>query len=349
MFNTLSDPILIVAFWTGLGALALTLLLTGEVVNLRMALRRQERREQATIAKWRPILNAAVVGELPDTLPRLRKSERLVFFKYWVHLHQSVRGHASAALNEVGRRLQCDTLARDLLKSRNRAERLLAILALGHLRDKTAWPQLLRQASASDSATSLHALWAMVQVDPRTAAESMTRSFIERDDWALSQVVAILEGARDACADILTANIAFLPAERLPRALHVAEALRIELPPAMLAAMLRHSSVDVLVSALRIAFTPAVLPDIRIYAGHEDWRVRVQVAKALGRIGERADIDVLKDMLGDKQWWVRYRAAQALVALPFLRPAEIDSLRASITDRYAADMLAQVIAEKETA
>lgn len=349
MSSTLSDPLLAAAFWTGFGALIVTLLLAGEIVNLRMALRRRQRREQAALAKWRPILNAAVIGDIPGTLPRLRRGERLVFLKFWVHLHQSLRGSASAALNEVAFRLQCDALARELLAGRRRAARLLAILALGHMRDRKAWDALQRQASSADSTASLHALWALVQIDPRAAADTMMPSFIERSDWALSQVVNILQEARDDCADALMRIIPGLPDERLPRALQLAEALRANLPPEMQAGLLRHDAVPVLVAALRIVSSPVVREEVCMHAAHADWRVRVQVAKALGRIGGRDDVALLLRLLNDAEWWVRYRAAQALAELPFLGRAGLERLRDEADDRYAADMLTQVMAEREMA
>lgn len=349
MSSTLSDPLLAAAFWTGFGALIVTLLLAGEIVNLRMALRRRQRRERNTLAKWRPILNAAVIGEIPDALPRLRRGERTIFLKFWVHLHQSLRGSASAALNEVALRLECDVLARDLLRGRRRAARLLAILALGYLRDRKAWDALQQQAASADSTASLQALWALVQIDRKEAAATMMPSFIKRGDWALSQVVNILQEAREDCAEVLERIIPELSNDRLPRALQLAEALRADLPPAMQAVLLRHEEIAVLAAALRIVSSPAVADDVRAHAAHADWRVRVQAAKALGRIGGREDVATLLRLLNDPEWWVRYRAAQALAELPFLGRAALERMRDEAADRYAADMLTQVMAEKEMA
>lgn len=42
MSSTLSDPYLVVAFWTGLGAMGATLLLAAQVVRLRIGLRRAQ-------------------------------------------------------------------------------------------------------------------------------------------------------------------------------------------------------------------------------------------------------------------------------------------------------------------
>ena len=50
-------------------------------------------------------------------------------------------------------------------------------------------------------------------------------------------------------------------------------------------------------------------------------------------------------MLDDPEWWVRYRAAQSIVSLPFLGPNELRQLQARQTDRFAVDILQQSFAE----
>jgi HEAT repeat protein len=95
--------------------------------------------------------------------------------------------------------------------------------------------------------------------------------------------------------------------------------------------------------------SPLLQEPVRARLADVDWQVRVQAVKALGRIGDRSDTARLALLLADREWWVRYRAAQALVELPWMKRADLDALRASLEDRYAADMLAQVVAEQEAA
>ncbi len=344
-----SDPILAAAFWTGIAALLLTLLLGLEILRLRIALRARQRRESRTLARWRPILNAAIVGDCPQQLPTLAASERLHFIKLWVHLQASLRGDAGAALNDVARRLGLDNEARGMLGRRARTERLLAALMLGHLGDRQAWPQLLRLAGLDDPTLSLTALWALVRIDPQAAAEYLTPLFIEREDWAMSHVAGILQQAGTPVVAVLAGMLPRLGAERLPRALRIAEALRVELPAESLAAAMGSGDVAVVTAALRIVNTPLLQDAVRVRLQDEDWQVRVQAAKALGRIGDRGDVERLVALLADREWWVRYRAAQALVELPWLKRADLAALQATLEDRYAADMLAQVLAEHDAA
>ena len=71
----------------------------------------------------------------------------------------------------------------------------------------------------------------------------------------------------------------------------------------------------------------------------------MQSAKVLGRLGEREHVGLLESLLQDREWWVRYRAAQALVGLPFLGPNALREIQRRQTDRYAVDILDQAFAE----
>jgi hypothetical protein len=320
---TPNDLVLLAAFWTGIGTLGLTLALSLQIVRLRMALRARARRDARVLARWRPLLNAAIMGEVPDTLPPLARADRLHFIKLWVHLHASLRGEASAGLNDVAHRLNLGDEARAMLGRRGRVERLLAALLLGHMKDREAWPALLRMSTLGDATLSLTALWALVRIDPQAAAEVLTPMFVERDDWAMSHAAAILKQASGPVA-----------------------AVRIQLPDELMPGLLISSDVAVVTGALRTIETPALLSRVRPLLGHYDWQVRVQAAKALGRIGAVEDVDRLAALLSDREWWVRYRAAQALLELPWMGAPELAALQASLTDRFAADILAQAIAEQ---
>lgn len=348
VLNTLSDPFLKLAFAIGVGALGLTFLMVVQVIYLRWSLKRGQHRDQLIVKKWRPLMTAALMGEAPVDLPVLDRRDHAIFLKLWVHFQKSLRGDANLTLRELGYRLGCDEIAYRLLRRGNRAERLLAVLTLGHLQVQIAWPVLLQHAEGKDSTLSLYSFWALAQIAPVEATHRLAISFINRDDWPLSEVVNILQDAREASAHALADVLLEVMPERIPRALHLAEALRVQLPSTLMANLLQHESVEVVISVLRLAATPELRDEVRRHVVHPDWQVRVHVAKALGRIGDQADIKYLSNMLSDRQWWVRYRAAQALADSPFLSKQELNGLCAASVDRFASDMLKHVLAEKGT-
>lgn len=75
------------------------------------------------------------------------------------------------------------------------------------------------------------------------------------------------------------------------------------------------------------------------------WHVRMHAAVALGRIGEATDARLLEPMLADEVWWVRYRAAQALLSLPGMDAAAMRQMQQRQGDVYGRDIIDQVLAE----
>lgn len=221
-------------------------------------------------------------------MPVLRRSERLPFLRLWAHLQGSLHGEANEALNAVARRLGLDAYARALPERGNRPARLLAALVLGHLHDRDAWAGLLRMAGQADNTVSLTALWALVRVDPQAAADYMVPLFIAREEWALSLAAAILQQAPGPAAAALTRELSRLGNDKLPRALRIAEALHVTLPAGVSKAALQSTSMPVVIAGLRGVRTPATLPEVRALLAHEDWQVRVQAVRALGRVGRNS-------------------------------------------------------------
>lgn len=342
---TLTDPFLWIAFWTGTGALCLALVLAIVIIALRAALARQRKAADLVDRIWTPLLARIIAGDPIEPLPPLGRGEYFLFLRVWIHVQASIRGDATLALNEMAIRLRCDRVAREFLLSRNRSRQLVGVLVLGYLRSASAWPMLMDLTHARDSATSLLAVWAMVRIDPAAGLQHAIRQIIVRDDWPLTRLVTILAEARQNCSDAVTREMPMVDTAHLPRALALAEALKIALPAPLLAEMLHSESIDVLLSALRVVATPELLPIVRSLVGHPDWRVRLQVSKAIGRIGDESDLIRLQKMLGDPAWWVRYRTAQVITHSRLLGLQEIRNLYQRTDDPFGRAVLETAMAE----
>lgn len=319
------------------------------IVYLRLKLQKNLRKEEAFIALWQPILLEAVSEAELKTLPALHARDHLFFLKLWNYLQESLRGSANDRLNELARRLQCDVAARNLLKKGNRAERLLAILTLGHLRDRASWEDLASQTTKLDSLASIHAARALIRIDPLQGTEQLLPLLLERDDWDITQVANFLGEARQAFWLRLAKSILNLDKRQWTRALQLADALHLELPLKSMLFILRNcNSVEALVAALHLASGLPLLPTVRSYLQHPDWRIRVEVARFLCNFGDANDIPSLQQLLQDKQWWVRYQAAQSLASMPFFGREQLKALRAETREALAMDMLDHVLAERNT-
>lgn len=356
MFNTLSDPYLRLAFWIGSAAVLLTALLLLAIIVLHIHTQWQERREKAFIERWRPALMRVLMGDAVFVLPKLRRREQWWFLKLWILFQESLRGDATARLSEIAYRLGCDAMARELLEHGNRSERLFAIMTLGYMRDRSAWKLLCTQLNRPNSSISLYAARALLQIDPEEAAQIIVPLLLMRDDWEMVRASTLMRESRDALGAEMTRRLDQLggleellkrEAERLPRALRFAEALRLQISPTALLPLLKPDQpANILIAAMRLASGSQILEAVRANASHPDWRVRVQVAKSLSQLGDTSDVPRLIGLLKDPQWWVRYRAAQALVGLPFLSRAELNRLLAELPDQFAREIFRQVFAEE---
>jgi hypothetical protein len=316
------------------------------IIGLRLQRAWQERREHQFQQRWRPLLMQAMVGEPDAQLPALPRHDRWRFLKLWNHLQESVRGDATRNLSTLAYRLGCQHMARRLLDSGSLTRRLFGILTLGHLRDADAWDALQAQLLRRGPISSLYAARALIQIHPQRGAVAVVPQLLQREDWELVRVAILLQEFRDVLGSELARHLSALPSQRLPRALQLAEALHLHVPATTVLPWLQAAQPAELLSApLRLAAGAEVLPAVRALAAHPDWRVRVQAARTLGRLGETADVAVLTRLLSDPQWWVRYRAAGALANLPFLSRDELRGLLAGLQDRYAREITNQVFAE----
>ncbi|HEX8413037.1 MAG TPA: HEAT repeat domain-containing protein, partial [Sphingomicrobium sp.] len=60
---------------------------------------------------------------------------------------------------------------------------------------------------------------------------------------------------------------------------------------------------------------PSMAPAVLAALGDPEWIVRVQAAAAAGTMRLALARPRLMELLNDAQWWVRYRANEALVAI----------------------------------
>jgi hypothetical protein len=345
--NTAFEPLVAFGLIAGVAVLGLNLVLAGLIIALRERLKRQEREQKEFKAIWQPALLGALSGPAQYLLPPLRLQDQVAFLKLWNYMQESLRGDATVRLNEIALQQRCDELARRLLRDGNHAERLLAMLTLGHLRDRKAWAALRIVVQTTDTVASLTAARAMIQIDPIIAAEQLMPALLSRLDWEIPRLARMLGEARATFESLLVPRVAALPYAQKLRGLQLMEVLRTQLPDAALLGLLNsEEEPTIIAAALRLANTFAVRSAVLTHLEHADWRIRVRAVHALARVAVPSDVPQLAAMLGDTEWWVRYRAAHALVSLPFLAHESLAGLKRLSDDRLGRLALDHVFAER---
>lgn len=345
-----SDLQTAIAAAAALAAVAATLGLFSATLMLRFATLRRGRRRRGVVACWRDVFTAAMLSAREARereLPRCARSERGYVLEEWNSARAAVEGEAVANLVAVAGRIGLDAWARAMLRRRRLGSKLVAIQTLGHLGDASEWSTLAALAEHPNTALSATAALALVQIDVREGLPLVMTQVVARTDWPPTSVSRILKTAGAAritqplCNAILTSDAA-----TSVRLLRYAELARTETVDQLVELLLRERDEPaVLAAALSAASSQSAVPRLASLACHEAWYVRVQAANVIGRVGDERDVPLLEGLLADAVWWVRYRAAQALVSLPFLGPNRLRQIRNRQTDRFAADIMQQAMAE----
>ena len=346
------NDIIYAVYWVAAAGVALSVLLVICVTLMRQNADARAQRATKSRKMWLNVLQSGT-----GRLPRLQKQEIPVFLLLWNESQEAAcalgdQPHALEVrthLQDVAHRLGVERIARRLLRSRETATRLVAIETLGYLREASATAQLRTLAESESSLLSFAAARALLQIN-HDFAERFVALMCRRADWSPARLEAIVEEERTALAAPITERISaasgnqmrklvpylafFGPARSLPAVRHLLE---------------RCNDALTLCAALKVLGRIGSAEDAPLaatYATHEDWRVRVQSANALGLLGDASQIPLLAVLLNDAHWWVRYRSAQAIARLDRTGTTELANLLKTLQDRYARDIVAQVINEQ---
>ena len=355
LFQEHSDPWLRgAALATGFAMLTAVVLFC-YTLGLRFATMFHARRRRALMDRWRGVFAlAALSAESARTapLPEIHRHEEVDLLVEWNLMQDSVSGEATDNLVVVARRLELDDLARRLLQARGVADRTLGLQTLGNMQAVDAWELIGEFLENPNTALSVTAATALVMIDADRALPTVLPSIRTRPDWPRNQIARLLRAAgaevlsehfRRAVVDAVDAGDAAGAARLLRYSAYADTATVDELARALLET---EQEPGLLAAALKALSGYGGVPRVAELAGHRAWFIRLETAKLLGRAGAPEHVGLLEHLLADPEWWVRYRAAQSLVDLPFLGPNALRALRERQHDRYARDMLEELFAER---
>lgn len=356
MFHSGTDFDLVVriALWTGQVAVLATLAILVFVLVSRARFKARQRHIAGLIEAWRPLLaEIACVGHTKSLLKmtKLKDADRQLFLHEWNAVHESLIGEARDRLSVFGREVGLDRLAWKWLKHRELSSRLLATATLGHMREADAWGPLVLQLDSGESLLSLMAARALAQIDPQRALPIIVPHIVTREDWTAGRVASILTRAgHDAVVrPLLDALSKATPAEAIIL-LNLVRVIPAQYTEETIRDLLQDATDANLISAcLKALQSPQQLPMVRSFTRHERWHVRLHAIEFLGRTGSKGDVKYMIRALQDSEWWVRYRAAQALCGLPWIDIEKLRSIQSRRKDPFARDILEQVISESRFA
>ncbi len=352
-FAALSDIRVIIAFWIGAVSTLVAIVMLLEVLRMRSMLMLREHRSRRFKKDARHWLIRCIAGEEFE-LPKIARRDLADFLYLWVHFQEILRGDSELVLNHTLQRLGLVPRIRKLLRFGSFEEQVIAATALGHLGDQQSWERLLVLLKKPSPLLSITSARALVLIDPERARNIVIPLIIEHRDWMPARLGQMLKQAdlsfRDAFLAHLEREALQLPPYLL-RLLRLLGTVPTNSPLPLVETFLAakdnpDDDPNLVVTCLRLVCHPSELELVRGRFNDGRWLVQVQVAAVLARMGSPRDAHYLLSLLDSEHWWVRYRAAQSLLALPFINRRAVRRLIESRTDIYARDMLQQILAEQ---
>lgn len=346
MGNVTGTPEIIIAWWVAVATFGVSVVMLAAIVVLRQRALRRDRADAQARGYWSGVFQQVLAGaEVAAHAPVRRFQPGLL--EAWNAVHESLDEVQARVLQPLARQIGLGGICRGFLDG-SYHDRAMALVALGHQRDRDSFDVLVPFLRDPSPLVSLCAARALAQIDPPQAMALFVPMIVERGDWVPGNVARILSENRDGSAArelsgaLLHANTD--TAVRLVRFLA-------DIDPVQAAGVIRgllDAPVDdhVISVCLQVLRDPADRGRVRQLLAAPRWHVRMHAASALARIGDAGDSEHLEPLLADPVWWVRYRAAQAIAALPEVGSAGLARLRARQQDRYAQDIIDQVLAEK---
>jgi HEAT repeat protein len=245
------------------------------------------------------------------------------------------------------------------LRSRRVTRQLEALEALARARIPCALPHLYPLLAARDHVTRMlaaraaaHTLAAMPRDGERVTASREFARALRGPDVAPGVVAEALLLSEDGAADLIRQLWERPRARRAPLAASLDAIGRLKLLDlvALCVDSLAEEDPELRAAALRafarLGHVPAAARAAVVVAcGDPVAFVRVQAARAVALVDTPATRDALLAGLGDRSWWVRLAAAQALLARGAQGAALLRLAAAAHPDRYGRDMARQVLAD----
>jgi hypothetical protein len=341
-----SDPKIVLAFWSGVAVAAITCIMLAVIIVMRQVVLRCERIHANAVAFWRAIIIATPADGV-GKIPPLPDRDITGFLEVWNDVHEPLRGGTTAHLTRIAREVGLEERLYNRLSHGRFHTRLVAIIAMGHVQNAESFRRIEKFMDDTNPIVSLCVARALMQIDPDKAISMFVPRIASRSDWSQGSIATILNEAgadrvtRELSEATLQANV-----DMAPRLIRFLASVSPESAGPIIRNILLTSPDGGLISTcLQVMSNPEDLDCVRPLLVHPRWHVRMQAAVTLGRLGVPGDEQLLVAILSDQQWWVRYRAAQALMTLGFVNIDGMRRILNSQTDNYARDIIKHVLAE----
>lgn len=278
----------------------------------------QEARSARVEAQWRQFCFQALMTEQPETLPPMDQSDLYDLVEMWLQTFDRIRGaDAAKGLIRLGEWLDFSHRLLPWLTSRALDEKLLAIMALGLLKERRALPVIRQGLDDPYPLLSLAAMKAFMDIAPEEGLPELMQR-IDTPGWPMGRVRQLLSSApRQLQTQYLAIAAETLLPEQLPHLLELVFALAPSEAGEVARICLRRfpSNEPLICTILKNTADPQFLPLAQASSESAVPELRGESLAALGRLGDLQELARLIRHLDDDTWLNQQAAARSLMQL----------------------------------
>jgi HEAT repeat protein len=337
-----------IAFALGCFTLLLTVALFGTVFILRKSMLRKKKHQQNFIESWAPIWGQCFQYELPNYIPQLTQEDMVTFLTQWIQYQEISDESLRELLCMVALKAGVEKHLTHILQHRSIREKILAITALGFLKDPTYMETFKHWINSSNISVSLASARAMLRLNPQETMTLLVSLLKVREDWPQARMTLFLtEAGIDVISEPLAKAVLETPTPKLINYLAVTNSF-IAVPTliSILKTSINRSVILACLQTLSKFNLQNDIPFIRNYLKHPNWECRAAAAKIIGKMGYAADEESLLALLLDSQNIVQYEAALALFEMPHFNRSYAQKLSSQLTEQTGLHVLTRVMTEK---
>ncbi len=378
------DPFLRILIYSIYSIIAIILFFLAAIVFLRVKVDREEREYKICEEEWEAIYISYILGksELDYVKNQFLKTKRYGFYqRFFTPYLEMLDGKDFEATKELCREISIIGHYRKKLLKRNLYDKATAAKMLGDFRCYQSVPERIRMLKSKNHLLVLAAAQGLAVSNNPRAFRPVLKALLSNTYFTYEGTTEILSRFGSEICKPITALLdeysrGIIPATLKPprkkkstfgsllpkaKAATVNRTLLViilidllghyryaEALPVLNRLLVRADTetiVHILKAYLRIGKLPAQF-NPELYLVHDDWVIRnfaIQVSKMAP---DEELIPKLDQLLDDENWWVRYHAAKAILALGSAGYSLL-TLRANGSETESATIAAYVLASKE--
>ncbi len=337
----------VVVAGSGLGGISILLLAV--IIYLRWRTKREEVRRNRVGDRWE-----LLVEEWPekDQASSFSNADRVHFLALWNEAFEEADRAKRKQFLAIAEYLNLSSFVKTNIDSYHRRRYQPTILAAGFLGLNELSGTLKDICSGGGSFPSVLAARSLVEMEAEDAVEFVLDGMLNRPDWPIPRVEFALQPVPpEPITEPLLSRLRSEEGENRSRMMNLLHLAEPEPARSFLVKSLGNSpgdeeAADALRELARVARRED-RPVLDPYLNAEAPFLRSLAVGVLGSIGNREDFDLLHNLLGDPDYWVRYRSALAMMDLDGVEEEEVKRILENHEDRFARDMLRQVIYRRD--